>query len=70
MKLNEVGWSVAICLFADDTVLLAGSEIERQAVIGQFNSVCVRRKLRVNAGKSKGMMFERKEAEALDIFTR
>ena len=26
LKVNGVVWSVAACLFADDTVLLAGSE--------------------------------------------
>ncbi len=51
MKLNGVDWSVAACLFADDTVLLAESERELQRVVDQFHSVCSRRKLRVNAGK-------------------
>ncbi len=49
MKLNGVDWSVAACLFADDTVLLAGSERKLQRVVDQFHSMCSRRKLRVNA---------------------
>ncbi len=49
------------CLFADDTVLLAESERELQSVVDQFHSVCSRRKLRVNAGKSKVIVFEGKE---------
>ncbi len=44
MKLNEVDWSAAACLFADDTVLLAESERELQRVVDQFHSVCSRRK--------------------------
>ncbi len=45
MKLNGVDWSVAACLFADDTVLLAESEREPQRVVDQFYRVCSRRKL-------------------------
>ncbi len=53
LKLNGVDWSVAAHLFAYGTVLLAESERELQRVVYQFHSVCNRRKLRVNAGKSK-----------------
>ena len=67
LKLNAGDWSVAACLFADDTVLLAESERELQRVVDQFHSVCSRRKLRVNAGKSKVMVFERKEVEVVDF---
>ncbi len=44
-------------------MLLAESKRELQRVVDQFHSVCSRRKLRVNAGKSKVMMFEGKEVE-------
>ncbi len=44
------------CLFADDTVLLAESERELQRVVDESYSVGMRRKLRVNAGKSKVMV--------------
>ncbi len=54
-------WSVAACLFADDTVLLGENERELQRVVDQFHSVCSKRKGTVNAGKSKVMVFERKE---------
>ncbi len=67
MKLNGVDWSVATCLFADDTVLVAESERELQRVVDQFHSVCSRKKLRVNAGKSKVMVFERKEVEEVNL---
>ncbi len=45
------------------TVVLAESERELQRVADQFQRVCRRRKLRVNAEKSKVMIFERKEVE-------
>ncbi len=67
VKLNGVDWSVAACLFADDTVLLAESERKLQRVVDQFHNVCSTRKLRVNAGKSRVMVFERREVEVVDL---
>ncbi len=67
LKLNGVDWPVPACLFADDTVLLAESERKIQRVVDQFHDVCSRRKLKVNAGKSKVMVFERREAEVVDF---
>ncbi len=67
LKVNGVDWSIVACLFADDTVLLAESEKELQRVVDEFFSVCVRRKLRVNVGKNKVMVFERKEVEVVDF---
>ncbi len=58
---------MAACLCAADTMLLAESERERQRVVDQFHSVCSRRKLRVNAGKSKVMVFESKEVEVVNF---
>ncbi len=58
---------MAACLFVDDTVLLAESERELQGMVDQFHSVCSRRKLRVNARKSKMMVFERKEVEMVNF---
>ncbi len=67
MKLNGVNWSVAACLLADDTVLVTESERELQRVVDQFHSVCSRRNLKVNAGKSNVMVFERKEVEVVNF---
>ncbi len=53
LRLNGEAWSVVTCLFADDT-LLAESEGDLQRVVNEFCSVCKKRKLKVNAGKSKG----------------
>ncbi len=47
--------------------MLRESERELQRVVDEFYSVCVRRKLRVNVGKSKVMVFKRNEAEVVDM---
>ncbi len=49
-------------------VLLAESKGDLQRVVNEFYSVC-RRKLKVNAGKSKVMVFERREEEVIDFST-
>ncbi len=45
-------------LYVDDTVLLPESEGMLQRIVDEFDGVCKRRKLKVNSGKSKGMVFE------------
>ncbi len=59
-KLNGEVWFVVTCLFVDDTVLLAESEGDFHRVVNEFYSVCKKRKLKVNTGKSKVMVFERR----------
>ncbi len=54
-------------LYADDTVLLAGSEGMLQRIVYKFDSVCKRRKLTVNAGKSRIMVFERAREQTVDF---
>ncbi len=61
LRLNGEVWSVVTCLFPDGTVLLAESEGDLQRVVNEFFSVCKRNKLKVNAGKSKVMVFDRRE---------
>ena len=56
LKLNGESWTVVACLFADDAVLLVERKEELQRVLDEFNGVCVRRKLKVNVGKSKVMV--------------
>ena len=50
-----VGWWCHICL--QMTLLLIESEEELQRVVDEFYSVCTRSKLKVNAGKSKVIIF-------------
>ncbi len=40
-----------------------------QRVVSEFFSVCKRRKLKVNVGKSKVMVFERREEEVINFNT-
>ena len=56
------------CLSADD-LLFAESEEDFQRMGNEFYSVCMRRKLKVNTGKSKVMAFERTEVEVDDFST-
>ncbi len=53
----------------DDTVLLAESKRDLQSVVNDFYNVCKRRKLKLNTGKSKVMVFERREEEVIDLNT-
>ena len=48
-------WNVEWMMFADDTVLVGDSEQKIQKLVKEFGSVCKRRKLAVNVGKSKVM---------------
>ncbi len=49
--------------------MLAENEGDLQRMVNKFHSVCKRRKLKVNAGKSKVIVFERKEEEVVDFTT-
>ncbi len=54
-------------LYADDTVLLAESEGMLQRIVDEFERVCKRRKLKVNASKSKVMVYERAREQIIDF---
>ncbi len=54
-------------LYADDTVLLAESEGMLQRIVDEFDRVCKRRKLKVDAGKSKVMVFERAREQTINF---
>ena len=45
---------------------MAENEWKLQRVVDQFRIVCIRRKLRVNVGNIKVMVFKRKEVEMVD----
>ncbi len=53
-------------LCADDTVLLGESEV-LQRIVDEFDRVCKRRKLKVNAGKSRVMVFERARKQTINF---
>ncbi len=48
-------------MFADDTILITESEKALQKIVNEFSNVCVRKKLKVNVGKSKVMVFEKRK---------
>ncbi len=48
-------------LYAEDTVVLAESEGMLQRIVDEFDRVCKRRKLKVNAGISKVMFLRARE---------
>ena len=50
---NGTRFEINQLLFADDTALVADSEDKLCRMVSEFGRVCERRKLRVNAGKSK-----------------
>ena len=52
---NANEWELNQLLFVDDTVVVADSEKKLCQLVTEFGSVCERRKLRVNVGKSKVM---------------
>jgi len=66
LSVNGVKW-VHNTIFADDTALIAESEEDLQKLVNVFDSVCKRRKLKVNVSKSKVMVFERKKIEVIDF---
>ncbi len=69
LNVRGVEQPVVAGLYVDDTVLLAESEGDLQRVVNEFYSVCKRRKIKMNAGKSKVMVFERREEEVVDFNT-
>ncbi len=62
MSIDNAKWKLNNMLFADDTVLLAESEKDLQKLVNEFSNICVRRKLKVNVGKSKVMVFEKRKS--------
>ncbi len=54
-------------MYADDTVLLAETKEKLQKIVDEFDRVCRRRKLKVSAGKSKVMVFERAREQTIDF---
>ncbi len=67
LNVRGVEQLLVVGLFADDIVLLAESEGMPQRIVDEFERVCTRRKLKVNAGKSKVMVFERAREQTVDV---
>ena len=61
LSANAGRFEINQLLFADDTALVADSELKLCRLVSEFGRVCERRKLRVNEGKSKVRRFSRYE---------
>ncbi len=67
LNVRGVEQPVVAGLYANDTVLLAESEAMLQRIVDEFDRVCKRRKLKVNAGKSKVMVFKRTREQTVNF---
>ncbi len=67
LNVRGVERPVVLSLYAADTVLLAESEGMLQRIVDEFDRVCKRRKLKVNAGKSKVMVLERAREQIINF---
>ncbi len=56
-------------LYADDTVLLDESEGMLQRIVDEFDRICKCRKLKMNAGKNKVLVFESARERIIDFAT-
>ena len=52
MKLNEEEWQLSNILYSNAALLIAENEKELRKLVSEFNEVCKRTKLDVNAEKS------------------
>ncbi len=60
-------WVLNSILFADDTMLFAENESDLQNLVSFFDSVCKRKKLKVNVNKSKVMVCGWSRSEVVDF---
>ncbi len=67
LNVRGVEQCLVVSLYVDDTVLLAESEGMLQRTVDEIDRVCKRRKLEVNAGKSKVMVFEREREQTFNF---
>ncbi len=67
LNVRGVEQPVVAGLYADDTVLLAECKGMLQMTVYEFDRVCKRRKLKVNAGKSKVIVFERATEQTINF---
>ena len=64
---EEREWRLPDLLYADDLVLCGESEEELRGMVGRFVEVCIRRRLKFNAGKSKVMIMNREEGLECEV---
>ena len=64
--MGESGYCLASCMQMD-LVLGSDSEEDLEMMVGRFPEVCRRRRLKVNAGKSKVMLLNGKEGLECEV---
>ncbi len=67
LNVRDVEQPLVAGLYADDAELLTETEGILQMIIDESDRVCKRRQLKVNAGKSKVMVFERAREQSIDF---
>ncbi len=67
LNVRDVEQPLVAGLYADDTVLLAENEGMLQRTADEFERVCKRRKSKMNASKSKVMVFEKAREQTIDF---
>ncbi len=67
LNVGGVEQSLVAGLYADGTVLLAECEGMLQSIVDEVDKVCEGRKLKVNAGKSKVMVFKRAREQTINF---
>ncbi len=60
-------WVLNLILLTDDTVLIAEYESDLQNLVSVFDSVCKRRKLKVNVNRSTVMICKQSRSEVVDF---
>ena len=63
-------WTLIGLLYADDLALCAESKEDLRAMVGRFAEVCRRRRLKVNAGKSKLMVLHGEVGLECEVYVR
>ena len=61
------GWRLPGLLYADDLVICGESEEKLSAMVGQFAEVCWRRRLKLNAVKSKVIVLNGEEGLECEV---
>ncbi len=67
LNVRSVEQPLVANLYVDDTVLLAANQGMLRRIVDEFDRVCKRRKLKLNAGKSKVMVFERAREQTINF---
>ena len=67
MKLNEEEWQLSNILYSNAALLIAENEKELRKLVSEFNEVCKRTKLGVNAEKCKVLVVEREGESRCEV---